>query len=78
VIWISSLPSEILRVLGIKGRQMNGGGESMCYIGNMVISYHFMSPSLSETEIEKWSSPDSGRRGGGGMRKERVSQLGNE
>jgi len=37
-----------------------------------------MSPGLSETEIEKWSSPDSVRRGGGEMRKERVSQLGKE
>jgi len=34
-----------------------------------------MPPSLFETEIEKWSSPDSGRRGGGGMRKERIVQL---
>jgi len=56
---------------------MRGGGP-VYYIGNMVISCHPMSPSLSETELEKLSSPDSGRRGGGGMREKRVSQLGKE
>jgi len=55
-----------------------GGGANMRYIGNMVISWYPMSSSLSETEIEKWSSPNSGRRGGGGMRKERVGKLGKE
>jgi len=55
-----------------------GGGGPVYYIGNLVIPCHPMFPSLSETEIEKWSSPDAGRRGGGEMRKERVVQLGKE
>jgi len=47
----------------------------VCYIGNLVISWHPMPLSLSETEIEKQSSPDSATRGGSGMRKESVVQL---
>jgi len=54
------------------------GCMSVCYIGNLAISCHTVSPSLSGSEIEKWGSLDSERRGGGGMRKERVSQLGKE
>jgi len=51
------------------------GGRNVYYIGNLAIFYNPMSPRESGSEIQKWSSPDSVRRGGAEMRKERVGQL---
>jgi len=48
------------------------------YIWSPVISWYPVSPRETGREIEKWRSADSGRRGGGGMRKGRVSKLGKE
>jgi len=50
-----------------------GGEESVCYIENLVISWYPIPPSLFGSEMEKRSSPDSGRSGGGGLRKKRVA-----
>jgi len=47
----------------------------VCYIGNLVISFHPIPPSLSETEIENRSSPDSGRNGGSGTMARRATWM---